>query len=56
MTLNAPKQIIFIVALVIAVLAVLGALVAIPFVTTYAFWLLVLAFVILTGGVLMKNA
>lgn len=56
MTLNAPSQVVFIIAVIIAVLAVLGALVTIPFVTTYAFWILVLGFIVLAGGVLMKGA
>lgn len=56
MTLNAPSQMVFIIAVIIAVIAILGALVAIPFVTAYAFWILVLAFIVLAGGVLMKGA
>jgi heme/copper-type cytochrome/quinol oxidase subunit 1 len=56
MTLNAPTQIVFIIAVVIAIIAVLGALVAIPFVSAYAFWILVLGFIVLAGGVLMKGA
>lgn len=56
MTLNAPSQMVFIIAVVIAIVAVLGYFVAIPFVSTYAFWILVLGFVVLAGGVLMKGA
>lgn len=56
MTLNAPSQVVFIIAVILAVLAVLGALVSIPFVTAYAFWILVLGFIVLAGGVLMKGA
>jgi hypothetical protein len=56
MTLNAPKQIVFIIAVVLAVLAVLGVLVTIPVVTAYAFWILVVAFVVLAGGVMMKGS
>ncbi|MHB1110143.1 MAG: hypothetical protein ACYCZU_07500 [Devosia sp.] len=52
MTLNAPSQTVFI----IAIIAVVGYFVVIPFVTTYAFWILVLAFVVLAGGVLMRGA
>lgn len=55
MNLNAPTQIIFIIAVVLAVLALLGALVSIPFVSAYAFWILLIGFIVLAGGVLMKN-
>ena len=55
MTLNAPKQIVFIIAVVLAVLAVLGYFVAIPFVSLYAFWILAIGFIVLAGGVVMKG-
>ena len=47
---------IFIIAVVIAIIAIIGALVTIPFVSAYAFWILVLAFVILAGACLMRGA
>ncbi|MDP1732618.1 MAG: hypothetical protein Q8L54_15875 [Devosia sp.] len=56
MTLNAPSQVVFIIAVIIAIIAVIGVLVTIPFVSAYAFWILVLAFIVLAGGVLMKGA
>lgn len=56
MTLNAPKQIIFIVAVVLAVLALLGYFVAIPLVSANAFWFLLVGFIVLAGGVVMKGA
>ena len=56
MTLSAPTQMIFIIAVVIAIIAIIGALVTIPFVSAYAFWILVLAFVILAGACLMRGA
>jgi hypothetical protein len=47
----------FIIAVVIAILAVIGALVpTIPILGAYAFWILVLAFVILAGACLMRGA
>ena len=55
MTLSAPTQMIFIIAVVIAIIAIIGVFVAIPFVSTYAFWILVLAFVILAGACLMRR-
>ena len=55
MTLNAPKQIVFIIAVVLAVLALLGALVSLPVISAYAFWILLIGFIVLAGGVLMKG-
>ena len=40
--LNAPSQVIFLVSLALAIIAVLGALVIIPVVTKYAFWIAIL--------------
>lgn len=56
MTLSAPTQMIFIISVVIAVIAVIGTFVAIPFVSAYAFWILVVAFVILAGACVMRGA
>jgi hypothetical protein len=56
MTLNAPSQVVFVIAAIIAVIAVIGSFVVIPFVSTYAFWIVVLAFIVLAGGVVMKGA
>lgn len=56
MNLNAPSQTLFIVAVVIAVIALLGAIIAIPFVSQYAFWILLIAFIILVAGVMMKGS
>ncbi|MDB5542628.1 MAG: hypothetical protein JWQ89_4355 [Devosia sp.] len=55
MNLNAPSQTLFIVAVVIAVIALLGQIIAIPFVSVYAFWILLLAFIILAVGVMMRG-
>jgi heme/copper-type cytochrome/quinol oxidase subunit 1 len=53
--LNAPKQIVFIISLVLVALAVMGTLVAIPFVSAYAFWMAVLGYVLLAAGVALKG-
>jgi hypothetical protein len=56
MTLNAPKQIVFIIAVVLAVLALIGFLVpTVPLLGGYAFWILLIGFIVLAGGVLMKG-
>jgi hypothetical protein len=53
--LNAPSRITFLVSLAIAIIALLGALVISPVVTQYAFWLAILAYVVLALGVILKG-
>jgi hypothetical protein len=53
--LNAPKQIVFIISLALVVAAVMGMLVSIPFVSTYAFWIAVLGYVLLALGTALKG-
>ena len=50
MTLHAPAMWVFILSLVLAVLAVVGIFVEIPFVSMYAFWIAVLSYVVLALG------
>ena len=45
----------FLVSIVIAVLVVLGQIVALPFFTAYGLGLLLIAYLILVAGVLMEN-
>jgi hypothetical protein len=56
MNLSAPKQIIFIVALIIAIIAVLMFLSVITFVPIPAFWTMTIAYVVLAIGCLIKGA
>jgi hypothetical protein len=53
--LSAPSQVVFLISLVLAIVAVLGALVIIPVVTKYAFWIAILAYVVLALGNIMKG-
>jgi hypothetical protein len=53
--LNAPSRAVFLVSLVLAILALLGALVIIPVITQYAFWIAILAYVVLALGTIMKG-
>ena len=53
--LNAPTQIVFLISLAIAILAVLALFVTIPFVSLYAFWVAIIAYIVLAAGCLMKN-
>lgn len=55
MQLSAPKQITFIIAVVVAVVGLIATFVAIPVLSGYAFWLVVLGFIILAAANLMDN-
>ncbi len=53
--LNAPTQIVFLISLVLAVLGVLAIFVSIPFVSAYAFWVVVAGYVLLAAGCVLKG-
>ena len=50
MTLHAPAIWVFILSVVLVVLAVVGVFVEIPYLSMYAFWVAVLAYVVLALG------
>jgi hypothetical protein len=50
MRLHAPAMWVFILSLVLVVLAVVGVFVEIPYLSMYAFWVAVLAYVVLALG------
>ncbi len=53
MKLSAPKNITFYIAVILAVLALIGYFIA--SLTPYAFWVMLVAFVLLAAGNLVKN-
>ncbi len=55
MKLNAPKQVTFVIALIVAIVGVISYFVAIPVLSAIAFWLLVIAFVVLAAGNLIMG-
>ncbi len=55
MALSAPTRPVWITAIILGVLGLLGKLVAIPYVTAYAFWLLAVAFVVLAIATALKG-
>jgi hypothetical protein len=55
MKLQAPKNITFWIAVILAVLGFLGKLITIPFISTYDFWFVLVGFVLLVLGVLVKG-
>jgi hypothetical protein len=56
MTLNAPTQIVYFIALVIAIIALLMFLNVITFIPVAAFWVMTLAYVVLAAACLLKGA
>jgi threonine/homoserine/homoserine lactone efflux protein len=55
MKLSAPKQITFWVAVVVAVIGLIGSFAAIPVLSGFALWIVVVGFVILAAGNLLEN-
>ena len=56
MKLNAPTQIVFLISLVLAVIALIGALgIAIPVIGGYTIWIALAAYVVLAAGNVMKG-
>ena len=57
MNLTAPTKAVFWISVVLAILALLGTLVStIPFISLYAFWIAIAAYIVLAAGCLMKGA
>jgi hypothetical protein len=57
MKLNAPTQLIFVIALVLAVAALIGFLApSIAIIGVYSFWIMTVAFVVLAAGVMFRGA
>ena len=55
MQLSAPKQVTFWVAVVVAVIGLIAGLVTIPVLSGFAFWIVVLGFVILAAGNVLQG-
>jgi hypothetical protein len=56
MPMHTPSKWIFILALVLAVLAVIGAVAHVQYLTTYAVWLAVAGWALLSIGCMFKTA
>jgi hypothetical protein len=55
MDLHAPSMWLFVASVLIAVLAIISTFTPIEYVTTYAFWVAIIAFVVLAFGNLVKT-
>lgn len=56
MNLSAPTQVVFFVALVIAIIALLMFLNVVTFIPIPSFWVMTLAYVVLAVGTLIRGA
>lgn len=52
---SAPKSIVWIIALIVGILGIVGYFVVIPFITVYSFWLVVVGFAMLAVGTTFKG-
>lgn len=55
MSLSAPKQLTFIIAVVLAVLGLLASIVQLGFLTDMSTWLVLLGFIVLAVGCFVPN-
>ncbi|MBN2134254.1 MAG: hypothetical protein JW737_00840 [Acidobacteria bacterium] len=55
MRLNAPKKIVWIISVILAVIAVAGYFITIPFVTVNLFWIMLASYVLMLLGTTIKG-
>jgi hypothetical protein len=55
MRLNAPTQMVFLISLILAVLALIGHFVLIPYVTAYQFWIAIVGYGVLAAACVLKG-
>jgi hypothetical protein len=55
MNLSPPTTAVFIISVVLAVLAIIGTFVAIPVISANAFWVAIIAYIILAVGNLFRG-
>jgi len=55
MNLSPPTTAVFVISLILALLAIVGKFVAIPFITEHGFWVAVVAYIVLAVGNLFRG-
>lgn len=55
MNLSAPTQLVFVISLVLGIVGILGKLAIIPGLITYGFWMIVIAWLLLVLGSVLKG-
>ena len=56
MNLSAPTQMVFLISLILVILGVASTFVVIPVVSAYSLWVVVLGYVVLVFGCMMRRA
>jgi hypothetical protein len=55
MRLNPPKKIVFYISIALAVVGLIASLFTIPFLSDFAFWLVLVAYILLALGNVLKG-
>jgi hypothetical protein len=55
MRLNAPTKMVFMISLILAVIALLGHFVLIPYATAYQFWIAIAGYAVLAAACVLKG-
>lgn len=55
MKLSAPKQITFLIALIVAIVGIVAQIITIPFLSVHTFLIVLVAFIILALGTFLKG-
>ena len=55
MSLSPPTTVVFVVSIILAVLAIIGAFVPIPFITEHGLWVAIVAYIILAIGNIFRG-
>ena len=55
MSLSPPTTVVFVISIILALLAIIGNFVAIPFITEHGFWVAIIAYVILACGNIFRG-
>jgi hypothetical protein len=55
MSLSPPTTVVFVISIFLALLAIIGNFVAIPFITEHGFWVAVVAYIILACGNIFRG-
>lgn len=56
MNLSAPTQIVFIISLIIAIIGILAALGVLAFIPLASVWIVLIGYIVLAAGCLMRGA
>ena len=55
MKLTPPKKIVFIISLILVIISLVSKFITIPFVTEYQYWIMLIGYVLLALGIVLKG-